>query len=78
MWITCDRGTTSCNDKDNQAHVWRKEELKASGCGKLKSIQMSKQLTELRELDVSGCSELEALRGVDLEALPGVKHMRWT
>lgn len=35
----------------------------ASRCGKLKSIQVSKQLTKLREQEVSGCSDLEELPG---------------
>lgn len=33
----------------------------ASRCGKLKSIQVSKQLTKLRELEVSGCSDFKEL-----------------
>jgi Leucine-rich repeat (LRR) protein len=44
------------------------EELRASYCVKLKSIQGLAQLTKLRTLDVSECSELEAL--------PGVEHLR--
>lgn len=35
--------------------------LLASRCGKLKSIQVSKQLTKLRELEVSGCSDFKEL-----------------
>lgn len=35
----------------------------ASRCGKLKSIQVSKQLTKLLELEVSACSDFKELPG---------------
>lgn len=35
----------------------------ASRCGKLKSIQVSKQLTKVLELEVSGCSDFKELPG---------------
>lgn len=35
----------------------------ACRCGKLKSIQVSKQLTKLLELEVSGCSDFKELPG---------------
>jgi DNA-binding sugar fermentation-stimulating protein len=49
-------------------HLRSLEKLKASGCGKLKSIQVFKQLTKLRELDV--------IEGLDLEELQGVEHLK--
>lgn len=42
--------------------------LQACDCLKMKSIEGLAQLTQLRELDVSGCSELEEM--------PGVEHLQ--